>query len=389
VTWGLREVYLRLTGRRAGSPARTAECGVDDAPREGVLRPMTTPSDPSDPPPSVTLSAGELSRIAAEVLGAIPFPALVLEVPSGRIVASSPAATRLVDAAGGMIVGHLLEEFTSDRPTRGFDLFAGGRLNGFETFRVLRRPRGTDLKVRMWIRTFDGQPSTRFVVVVIVADVPPDDRVPGTDWQEAPAVVGTADASLLIERISSDAEELFNLPVSELLNGSLLALVAEDDVPSCLSALSEASASQSGITLHLDIRTGIEGPALRCEVLILPLQPSPSCAFVFLPIPAGTTADHDIADLSAILLRLGRGAEVAQFARGAFRSVLERDVPGSSRLTTRELEILTRLLDGDRAPAIAAKLFLSQSTVRNHLASIFAKLGVTSQQELLDLFREV
>jgi DNA-binding CsgD family transcriptional regulator len=354
---------------------------------------VTTPSGtsplPSEPPPRDPLSAGELSRIAAEVLGAIPFPALVLEVPSGRIVASSPAATRLVDPAGGMIVGHLLEEFTADRPALGFDLFAGGRLNGFETFRVLRRPRGTDLKVRMWIRTFDGQPSTRFVVVVIVADALPADGVPRTDWQEAPAVVGTANASLLIERISSDAETLFNLPVSQLLNGSLLALVAEDDVPSCLSALSEASASQNGITLHLDIRTGIEGPALRCEVLILPLQPSPSCAFVFLPIPEGTTADHDIGDLSAILLRLGRGAEVAQLARGAFRGVNERNVPGSSRLTTRELEIVTRLLDGDRAPAIAAKLFLSQSTVRNHLASVFTKLGVTSQQELVDRFRAV
>ena len=68
------------------------------------------------------------------------------------------------------------------------------RLNGFETFRVLRRPHGTDLSVRMWIRSFDGQPVSQFVVVVIVADAPVVDSSPGTDWQDAPAVVGMASA---------------------------------------------------------------------------------------------------------------------------------------------------------------------------------------------------
>jgi DNA-binding CsgD family transcriptional regulator len=38
-------------------------------------------------------------------------------------------------------------------------------------------------------------------------------------------------------------------------------------------------------------------------------------------------------------------------------------------------------------PPIAKSLFLSQSTIRNHLASVFAKIGVSSQQELVDLFR--
>jgi DNA-binding CsgD family transcriptional regulator len=340
----------------------------------------------AQPGPQV-LSAGEVSRIAAEALTAIPFPALVLEMPSGRIVASSPAATLLVDPDGGMTVGHLLEEFTADQPASGLDLFAGGRLNGFESFRVLRRSHGADLKVRMWIRSFDTQPASRFVVVVFVPDTPVSSGGYGKEWEEAPAVVGTANASLLIERISSDAEELFNRPVDELLGGSLIALVVEADVPGCLSALSEVSASQTGLTLYLNIRTGVEGSAIRCEVLLLPLQPSPSCAFVFLPMPGGRGHGHVSADLSGILLRLGRGAEIAQLARGVFRGITERSVPGVGRLTTRELEVVTQLLDGERVPAIAHKLFLSQSTVRNHLTSVFGKLGVTSQQELLHLMR--
>jgi DNA-binding NarL/FixJ family response regulator len=36
-------------------------------------------------------------------------------------------------------------------------------------------------------------------------------------------------------------------------------------------------------------------------------------------------------------------------------------------------------------PAIAAELFLTQGTVRNQLSSVYRKLGLSSQQGLLDL----
>ena len=48
--------------------------------------------------------------------------------------------------------------------------------------------------------------------------------------------------------------------------------------------------------------------------------------------------------------------------------------------------MLTKLLAGSRVPAIARNLIVSQSTVRNHLSSMFRKLNVQSQQELIDLF---
>ncbi len=60
------------------------------------------------------------------------------------------------------------------------------------------------------------------------------------------------------------------------------------------------------------------------------------------------------------------------------------DVVGIERLSPREKEILGRLMDHRRPPTIAQELHLSPHTVRNHLKSIYAKLGVGSQQELLD-----
>jgi DNA-binding CsgD family transcriptional regulator/PAS domain-containing protein len=337
---------------------------------------------------------GDFGRIAAHALASSQYPALVLEVPSELVVAASPAASLLLDPTGQQVVGRALEEFTADRPTTGPELFAGARVNGFEAFRVLRRAGGKDVRVRMWIRSFAGEPASRHVLAVIDADQVVRRPAQITDQRESPAVVGTADAGLIIERISSDADSLFGWSVAELLGRPLIALVAEHDVPNCLAALGEASASENGVTLYLDVRgrgddtsSGSQSAEVGCEVLLLPLHPAPSCAFVFLPTPLQMSRAHVSADLPAILLRLGRGAEVARLVRGATAGLTERDLPGLSNLTTRELEILTRLLDGRRVPAIATELFLTQGTVRNHLASIFGKVGVTSQQQLLTMFR--
>ena len=63
------------------------------------------------------------------------------------------------------------------------------------------------------------------------------------------------------------------------------------------------------------------------------------------------------------------------------------DEPRLGKLTSREWAVLTRLLDGQRVSAIAADLYVSQSTVRNHLSSIYAKLGVHRQVDLIRLMR--
>ena len=65
----------------------------------------------------------------------------------------------------------------------------------------------------------------------------------------------------------------------------------------------------------------------------------------------------------------------------------ERAKPRAIALTPRQWEVLQLLLEGARVPAISAKLEVSRSTVRNHLATIFRKCGVHSQSELIEYFR--
>ena len=63
------------------------------------------------------------------------------------------------------------------------------------------------------------------------------------------------------------------------------------------------------------------------------------------------------------------------------------DVGATENLSSRQWEIVTRLRRGERVPQIARSMFLSQSTVRNHLTSVFRKFGVHSQSDLLTMLR--
>jgi PAS domain S-box-containing protein len=61
--------------------------------------------------------------------------------------------------------------------------------------------------------------------------------------------------------------------------------------------------------------------------------------------------------------------------------------PGAERLSPRESEIVGLLLEGHRVVSISTELCVSEHTVRNHLKSVFRKLGVHSQAELVRVAR--
>ncbi|HXI80396.1 MAG TPA: LuxR C-terminal-related transcriptional regulator [Verrucomicrobiae bacterium] len=58
-------------------------------------------------------------------------------------------------------------------------------------------------------------------------------------------------------------------------------------------------------------------------------------------------------------------------------------IPEAAGLTPRQWEVLRRIVAGERVPTIASELYVSQSTVRNHLSAIFERFGVHSQAALI------
>lgn len=62
----------------------------------------------------------------------------------------------------------------------------------------------------------------------------------------------------------------------------------------------------------------------------------------------------------------------------------DKGAPGvADPLTRKELEVLARLAEGRSNREIATALFVTQATVKSHLAHIYMKLGVTGRQEAM------
>lgn len=91
-----------------------------------------------------------------------------------------------------------------------------------------------------------------------------------------------------------------------------------------------------------------------------------------------TVMDHEI---SAILFREMANllpAAIAAAEAGAGEAPL---ASGEEPLTPREEEILCLIACGDHNGDIARKLFISEKTVKNHISSIFRKLGVEDRTQ--------
>ena len=70
-------------------------------------------------------------------------------------------------------------------------------------------------------------------------------------------------------------------------------------------------------------------------------------------------------------------------ARAHIREVSGAADPGSAsesaRLSAREAEVMSLIADGQTNGQIAARLFLAEKTVKNHVRRIYSKLGVGSR----------
>ncbi|OZM82121.1 LuxR C-terminal-related transcriptional regulator [Pseudonocardia sp. MH-G8] len=112
------------------------------------------------------------------------------------------------------------------------------------------------------------------------------------------------------------------------------------------------------------------------------------------PRPPGEQPDHDglltrlRADLGAAALAdaMAEGAALSRDDLHAYlvrsRATRRRPVTGWDGLTRAEREVVALVADGLTNPQIGARLFMSRSTVKTHLAHVFAKLGITSRAEL-------
>jgi DNA-binding NarL/FixJ family response regulator len=77
---------------------------------------------------------------------------------------------------------------------------------------------------------------------------------------------------------------------------------------------------------------------------------------------------------------------IAEFReRGTRRRLNLPSGEAEVELTAREFEVLERLRKGERTAEIAARLGISEVTVRRHIASVLRKLGMPNRRSAIEM----
>jgi DNA-binding CsgD family transcriptional regulator len=161
-------------------------------------------------------------------------------------------------------------------------------------------------------------------------------------------------------------------------------IVHPSDTPVVLALLGRVAVEKDATTIYVRVR-GPDGEWLPACISVSALYneapPRFGIAMTFLAEDRGRHPER-VDDLDEELRQLTADAR-ARLAD----VVSDPAAPAVSGLTGRQSEIVRRLLDGQRVQGIARDLCLSPSTVRNHLSASYQKLGVTSQNELIEKLR--
>jgi PAS domain S-box-containing protein len=187
-----------------------------------------------------------------------------------------------------------------------------------------------------------------------------------------------------------DAARLLGYRSEELIGQTLMELAHPADSAAVLVALARATSEDSS-DLRLRLRSG-DGIWWSGSAAIRVAEtdglPGYSVALAGVVEPAGEWDGARIEQLEHHLRRIAAEIEASGVLGMSESGIDPVAIPALSDLSSRQWEVVRRLVRGERVPAIAAQMYLSQGTVRNHLAAVFRKVGVHSQQELIALLRD-
>jgi PAS domain S-box-containing protein len=186
------------------------------------------------------------------------------------------------------------------------------------------------------------------------------------------------------ERAEFEGRALDDLfpPENVALLRAELAAIDEGDLRARLTVLRRKDGTAlPAIVLPQPVRDA-EGRSLGGIAVIVEL------ATVQTALPAGYAASQT--DLRSRLERIALELQSLGLAAGLSRAVpVPFEHAELSGLSEREREVLAQLVSGERVADIAGQLHISQHTVRNHLKSIYRKVGVQSQSALIHKVRSL
>jgi DNA-binding CsgD family transcriptional regulator len=219
---------------------------------------------------------------------------------------------------------------------------------------------------------------------VLVADSPSG---PGRSSSGRAQV--TLDERWRVAHVDVDSDVLLGRPLAELVARSIIELTHPDDLAALLLAFARAGDERSA---HVRVRLLHRDGSWRMVDAVPTMFELDGTSRFALTVAADEPVDSSgssrrstglAEDLRRIADQIEASGVLAPLAETA--DVL--GVAAPTALSPRQWEVVSRLVRGERVATMAAEMYLSKSTVRNHLSAIFQKVGVHSQQELLALWR--
>jgi PAS domain-containing protein/DNA-binding CsgD family transcriptional regulator len=275
-----------------------------------------------------------------------------------------------------------------------FRLAQEGMIDGIRARRRLRRPDGSMVEVESsgWAIRSPAGPDLGLWAAYEVSETDDGERVEVVSVPDSGHHVSSLDGARVtldygwrMADISTDAASLLGRTPVEVLATSILDLTHPGDLAALLFGFARAT-SERGVSVRIRLRhhdgswrtsraapTVLDGDGTVPFSLVMTVDDESE----------GPDPNSDITKLANDLRRVAAQIEAADRLGETANSL---GVAVTTELSARQWEVVSYLVRGERVPTIAAKMYLSQSTVRNHLSAIFRKVGVHSQQEFLALW---
>jgi len=343
-------------------------------------------------------SAGSTGALET-LVGSSEVPLAAVELPSGRFLAVNPPLAKALGSTIEALTGSSsLDQLSPDErhaAQLGFQALAEGGLTGYQAIRTLTHAGDPDQVFSVWVSVVELE-GARVGLASVIPTADHDNQFRAvTSLPSVPelgnVVLGTVDEAWRVDRVSQDVAALLGITSDQCAGRPVLGMIHPSDAPGFLAAGEHARRGERAVRLSLRLSPGTQDWTAVTGV-IATISPSvpPALAFALIRGDGGADAPPGSSremQLEAHMQRIAEELRAAGLIPRLERLPVLTDIPQLGELTSREWAVLTRLLEGQRASAIAADLFVSRSTVRNHLSSIYAKLGVHSQVDLIRLMR--
>ncbi len=332
-----------------------------------------------------------------DVLHQSALPIATFDLDDMRFIDANAAARALVGLGDDDELPEKISDIVVGVPEEqlmaSLRLLGDGTILAFEARRHLRHTDGSVIAVHTWVRSLESVRSHAALVVLAPRDANRPDsytgELPGRRLHfSGPVVVGSLDIDMRVRRLGNDIVDLLGDEADALLGQPLVERLHQDDVGAFLLGLGRAMADDDATAMHVRFRHA-NGEYVRLRLVVTPTSGAQGTRLGIVLTAETTDSPKDarVSELERHLFRIALEVQSAGVVDGLQRLPDPSQIPGLADLSSRQWDIVTRLLRGERVPDIARATFVSQSTVRNQLGLVYQKVGVHSQAELLSLLR--